>query len=108
LGKKENKQNSFNETMYIHTYFNDTLISKYQNLRNSFLRGFPLPFNVETLQAFGALFQIPHYYRKFSHCKLKIKKLNMYIIHISIKIRTYVEKYLKAIKSTFGECFISC
>jgi hypothetical protein len=26
--------------------------------RNSFLRGFPLPFNVETLQAFGALFQI--------------------------------------------------
>jgi hypothetical protein len=25
----------------------------------------PLPFNVETLQAFGALFQIPHYYRKF-------------------------------------------
>jgi hypothetical protein len=43
-----------------------------QNLRNSFLRGFPLPFNVETLQAFGALFQIPHYYRKFSHCKLKM------------------------------------
>jgi hypothetical protein len=34
-----------------------------------FLRGFPLPFNVETLQAFGALFQIPHYYRKFLHCK---------------------------------------
>jgi hypothetical protein len=31
-----------------------------------------LPFNVETLQAFGALFQIPHYYRKFSHCKLKM------------------------------------
>jgi hypothetical protein len=43
-----------------------------QNLRNSFLRGFPLPFNVETLQAFGALFQIPHYYRKFSHCKLEM------------------------------------
>jgi hypothetical protein len=43
-----------------------------QNLRNSFLRGFPLPFNVETLQAFGALFQIPHYYRKFSDCKLKM------------------------------------
>jgi hypothetical protein len=36
-----------------------------QNQRNSFLRGFPLSFNVETLQAFGALFQIPHYYRKF-------------------------------------------
>jgi hypothetical protein len=36
-----------------------------QNQRNSFLRGFPLPFNVETLQAFGALFQNPHYYRKY-------------------------------------------
>jgi hypothetical protein len=36
-----------------------------QNQRNSFSRGFPLPFNVETLQAFGALFQIPQYYRKF-------------------------------------------
>jgi hypothetical protein len=31
-----------------------------------------ISFNVETLQAFGALFQIPHYYRKFSHCKLKM------------------------------------
>jgi hypothetical protein len=40
-----------------------------QNQRNSFLRGFPLPFNVETLQAFGALVQIPHYYRKFLYCK---------------------------------------
>jgi hypothetical protein len=40
-----------------------------QNQRNSFSRGFPLPFNVETLQAFGALFQIPHYYRKFLYCK---------------------------------------
>jgi hypothetical protein len=49
-----------------------------QNLRNSFLRGFPLPFNVETLQAFGALFQISHY-RKFLHCKLKMlcNKLNL-------------------------------
>jgi hypothetical protein len=26
-------------------------------------------FNVETLQAFGAFFHIPHYYRKFLHCK---------------------------------------
>jgi hypothetical protein len=32
-----------------------------QNQRNSFSRGFPLPFNVKTLQAFGALFQIPQY-----------------------------------------------
>jgi hypothetical protein len=31
----------------------------FQNQRNSFSRGFPLPFNVETLQALGALFQIP-------------------------------------------------
>jgi hypothetical protein len=43
-----------------------------QNQRNSFLRGFPLSFNVETLQAFGALFQIPHYYRKFLYCKTKM------------------------------------
>jgi hypothetical protein len=32
-----------------------------QNQRNSFSRGFPLPFNVETLQEFGAFFQIPLY-----------------------------------------------
>jgi hypothetical protein len=31
-----------------------------------------LPFNVETLQASGALFQIPQYYRKFFDCKTKI------------------------------------
>jgi hypothetical protein len=43
-----------------------------QNQRNSFLRGFPLLFNVETLQAFRALSQIPHYYRKFLHCKSKM------------------------------------
>jgi hypothetical protein len=43
-----------------------------QNQRNSFLRGFPFPFNMETLQAFGALFQIPHYYRKCLHCKSKM------------------------------------
>jgi hypothetical protein len=43
-----------------------------QNQRNSFSRGFPLPFNVETLQAFVALFQILHYYRKFLYCKTKI------------------------------------
>jgi hypothetical protein len=30
-----------------------------------FREDFPCPFNVETLQAFGALFQIPQYYRKF-------------------------------------------
>jgi hypothetical protein len=34
--------------------------------------GFPLSFNVETLQAFGALFQIPQYYRKFLYYKTKI------------------------------------
>jgi hypothetical protein len=27
---------------------------------------------VETLQSFGALFQIPHYYRKFLYCKPKM------------------------------------
>jgi hypothetical protein len=31
-----------------------------------------ISFNVETLQAFGALFQIPYYYRKFSNCKTKM------------------------------------
>jgi hypothetical protein len=41
-----------------------------QNQRNSFSRGFL--FNVETLQPFGALFQIPHYYRKFLYCKTKL------------------------------------
>jgi hypothetical protein len=29
-----------------------------QNQRNSFSRGFPLPFNVETLQAFGAVLKM--------------------------------------------------
>jgi hypothetical protein len=56
-----------------------------QNLRNSFLRGFPLPFNVETLQAFGALFQIPHYYRKFSHCKLKM------LFYFNLLTRTFTK-----------------
>jgi hypothetical protein len=45
-----------------------------QNQRNSFSRGFPLPFNVETLQACGALFQIPHYYRKNVMYVLKLIK----------------------------------
>jgi hypothetical protein len=44
-----------------------------------FSRGFPLIFNVETLQAFGTLFQIPHYYRKFLHCKSR--KLCNYVIN---------------------------
>jgi hypothetical protein len=43
-----------------------------QSQRNSFSRGFPLPFNVETLQAFGALFQISQYYRKFLYYKTKM------------------------------------
>jgi hypothetical protein len=57
-----------------------------QNQRNSFLRGFPLPFNAETLQAFGALFPIPHYYRKFLHCKLKM--LCNYVINTFNKENT--------------------
>jgi hypothetical protein len=43
-----------------------------QNQRNSLSRGFPLLFNVETLQAFGGLFQIPDYYQKCLYCKTKI------------------------------------
>jgi hypothetical protein len=46
-----------------------------QNQRNSFSRGFPLPLNVETLQAFGALFQIPQYYRKCLYYKTKMFKI---------------------------------
>jgi hypothetical protein len=64
--------NNFNQTI---DFINVTDLSRnqaIQNQRNSFLRGFPLPFNVETLQAFGALFQIPHYYRKFWYCKTKM------------------------------------
>jgi hypothetical protein len=45
-----------------------------------------LLFNVETLQAFGALFQIPHYYRKFLHCKSKM--LCIYINTIFFKKKT--------------------
>jgi hypothetical protein len=67
-----------------------------QNQRNSFSRGFPLLFNVETLQAFGALFQIPHYYRKFLlHCKSKM--LCNYVInttHDGINNKANIE-YLK-------------
>jgi hypothetical protein len=41
--------------------------------------GFLLLFNVETLQAFGALFQIPHYYRYYVlHLENKI--------HVNVKI----------------------
>jgi hypothetical protein len=61
-----------------------------QNQRNSFLRGFPLPFNVETLQAFGALFQIPQYYRKFLHCKLKMLcKLKKFVTQSRTGLQIY-------------------
>jgi hypothetical protein len=72
---KLNRFNNIKTIVIILLMSSETVLSRnqgIQNLRNSFLRGFPLPFNVETLQAFGALFQIPHYYRKFSHCKLKM------------------------------------
>jgi hypothetical protein len=58
-----------------------------QNQRNSFSRGFPLPFNVETLQAFGALFQIPQYYRKFLYYKTKM--LCNYVINIKFRFILY-------------------
>jgi hypothetical protein len=60
-----------------------------QNQRNSFSRGFPLPFNVETLQAFGALFQIPQYYRKFLYYKTKM-----------------LCKYVCSVKTIFCKCKI--
>jgi hypothetical protein len=51
------------------------------------MRGFrfPLLFNVETLQAFGALSQIPHYYRKFLYCKPKMLCNNLNKLKFSIK-----------------------
>jgi hypothetical protein len=58
-----------------------------QNQRNSFSRGFPLPFNVETLQAFGALFKIPQYYRKFLYYKTKM--LCNYVINIKFRFILY-------------------
>jgi hypothetical protein len=54
----------------------ETDLLRNQNQRNSFLRGFPLPFNGETLQAFGALLQIAHYNRKFC-----VVKQNYYVLH---------------------------
>jgi hypothetical protein len=47
-----------------------------QNQRNSFSREFPLPFNLETLQAFGALFIIGN---------LCIVKLKRYVLMLLIK-----------------------
>jgi hypothetical protein len=61
-----------------------------QNQRNSFSRGFPLPFNVETLQAFGALFQIPQYYRKFLYIKQKC--LCNYVINIIFYLKKKIVK----------------
>jgi hypothetical protein len=59
------------ETIDFINVIGDRLIAEsgYSKSKKFFLRGFPLSFNMETLQAFGALFQIPHYYRKFLHCK---------------------------------------
>jgi hypothetical protein len=56
-----------------------------QNQRNSFSRGFPFLFNVKTLQAVGALFQTPHYYRKFLYCKKKK------FLCIDTYVHTYVD-----------------
>jgi hypothetical protein len=64
-----------------------------QNQKNSFLRGFALRFNVETLQAFGALFQIPHYYGKFLYCKTKM--LYVYLLKlINYRFKIYLFIYL--------------
>jgi hypothetical protein len=52
-----------------------------QNQRNSFSSGFPLPFNVETLQAFGALSRFRNIIGNF--CIIK-QKCN-YVINIILK-----------------------
>jgi hypothetical protein len=46
-----------------------------QNQRNSFSREFPLLFNVETLQAFGALFRFHIIFGNF--CRYSKKKCNV-------------------------------
>jgi hypothetical protein len=51
-----------------------------QNQRNFFLRGFPLPFKVETLQ----------YYRKFLYCKTKM----LVLIHNGHKIDIRHKKFM--------------
>jgi hypothetical protein len=52
---------------------------------------------VETLQAFGALFQIPHYYRKFLHCK------KCYVIIFkSVKIRFNLYLTFSSFSKTFS------
>jgi hypothetical protein len=63
--------------IFVHIKMNTLLIAESGNSKSKkflFERIFLAiqPFNVEMLQAFGALFQIPHYYRKFLHCKLKM------------------------------------
>jgi hypothetical protein len=65
-----------------------------QNQRNSFSMEFPLPFNVETLQAFGALFQIPQYYRKCLYYKTKM--ICKYVISQIIS-QLHILKYQKCV-----------
>jgi hypothetical protein len=56
----------------------------------------------ETLQAFGALFQIPHYYRKFLYCKPKI---SCPLIIIKIKKKLSDNQCLKV--STFAVMIVA-
>jgi hypothetical protein len=73
-----------------------------QNQRNSFSRGFLLLFNVETLQAFGALFQIPYYYRKFLYCKPKMLctcfRINLIVIIIFINKNIFHNFFINLFK----------
>jgi hypothetical protein len=46
-------------------------------------------FNVETLQAFGAVFQIPQYYRKFLYYKTKM--LCNYVINIKFLLKKKIK-----------------
>jgi hypothetical protein len=71
---------SINNEIWSSNVIGNRLIAAIQNQRNSFSRGFPLPFNVETFEAFGALFQIPQCYRKFWYYKTKM--LCNYVINI--------------------------
>jgi hypothetical protein len=54
---------------------------------------------VETLQAFGALFQIPQYYRNFLYYKTKM------LCNYVINIKFYFPKYIQGVSMKLGKHF---
>jgi hypothetical protein len=66
--------NPINSTYFPYYDYDYLLVNKKKHLSEKLIHVkyfiFYMPFNVETLQAFGAHLQISHYYRKFLHCML--------------------------------------